>query len=61
MFVAYNVIYWIPVILPFTPIMDYRTGFVSVFVVIVIRAVANVYRNNFLTLEQAERFPLRIP
>jgi hypothetical protein len=41
--------------------MDYRTGFLAFFVVIIIRAVANLYRNNVLTLEQAERFPLRIP
>ncbi len=58
---AYNVIYWIPIVLPFTPIMGYRTGFIAVFVVIIIRAVANLYRNNVLTLEQAEIFPLRIP
>ena len=60
-FVAYNVTYWIPIVLPFTPIMDYRTGFIAVFVVIIIRAAANLYRNNVLTLEQAEIFPFRIP
>jgi hypothetical protein len=60
-FIAYNVGYWIPIVLPFTPAMSYRTGFVTVFAVTVFRAVANMYRNNFLTLEQAERFPLRIP
>jgi hypothetical protein len=42
-------------------LIDYRAGFVSFFVLIIVRAVANVYRNNFLTLEQAERFPLRVP
>jgi len=41
--------------------MDYRTGFISIFVVIIIRAVAALYRNNLLTLEQAEIFPFRIP
>jgi hypothetical protein len=60
-FVAYNVAYWIPIVLPFTPIMSYRTGFILVFGVIVFRSVANLYRVNALTLEQAERFPLRIP
>ena len=60
-FVAYNVIYWIPIILPFTKIIDYRTGFIAFFVVIIIRAVANLYRNNVLTLEQAEIYPFRIP
>jgi hypothetical protein len=59
--VAYNIIYWIPIILPFTPIIDYLTGFIAFFVVIIIRAIANLIRNNLLTLEQAEIFPLRIP
>ena len=60
-FVAYNVIYWIPIILPFTKAIDYRTGFIALFVVIIIRGVANVVRNNVLTPEQGEKFPLRIP
>ena len=55
------VIYWIPIILPFTTIMDYLTGFIAFFVVVIIRAVANLYRNNVLTLEQAEIYPFRIP
>jgi hypothetical protein len=58
--VAYNVIYWIPIILPFTTIISYRTGFIAFFVVIIIRAVANLVRNNVLKPEQAENFPLRI-
>lgn len=60
-FVAYNVIYWIPIVLPFTRAIDYRTGFIAFFVIIIIRAVANLYRNNVLKPEQAENFPLRIP
>ena len=60
-FVAYNIIYWIPIILPFTTIIGYRTGFIGFFVIISTRAVANLYRNNFLTLEQAEVYPFRIP
>jgi hypothetical protein len=48
-------------ILPFTKIMDYRTGFIVFFVVIIIRAVANLIRNNVLKPEQGENFPLRIP
>ena len=60
-FIAYNVIYWIPIVLPFTTLIDYRTGFISFFILIIIRAVANVFRNNFLTMEQAEIFPFRIP
>ena len=61
LFIAYNVIYWLPMILPFTKIIEYRTGFVAMFVVVIIRAIANLYRNNLLTLEQAEVYPFRIP
>ena len=41
--------------------MAYRTGFIAVFVVIIIRGAANLYRNNVLTMEKAEIFPFRIP
>ncbi len=60
-FWVYNLVYWVPIILPLTPAMDYRTGTLAFFIIIVIRAIANVYRTNFLTLERAEWFPLRIP
>ena len=60
-FVVYNVAYWIPLILAFTRVIDYRTGFVTFFIVILVRAAANIYRNNALTQNQAEIFPFRIP
>ena len=60
-FVLYNLVYWIPVILTFTGIIGYRFGTIAFFAVILFRAVANLYRNNFLTLEQAEIYPFRIP
>ena len=60
-FVAYNVVWWIPIILSFTKTIDYRTGFIAFFVVTVIRLVANLIRNIVLKGEQAESFPLRIP
>ena len=60
-FVAYNVVYWIPIVLAFSRIIDYRTGFIAFFVVVIIRAVANLYRNNLLKPERAESFPLRMP
>ena len=60
-FIAYNVIWWIPILLAFTKIIDYRTGFIAFFVITIIRAIANVVRNNFLTLERAEIFPFRAP
>jgi NADPH:quinone reductase-like Zn-dependent oxidoreductase len=42
-------------------IIDYRTGFFTFFVITIIRAGANLYRNNLLEPEQAESFPLRSP
>ena len=60
-YAAYNVLYWAPIVLPFTRAMDYRTGFVMLFAVLIFRSAANLYRNNFLKLEQAETFPFRSP
>lgn len=60
-FIAYNVIWWLPILLGFTKVIDYRTAFIAFFVITIIRAIANVIRNNLLTLEQAEIFPLRAP
>ena len=59
--VAYNIVWWIPIILPFTKIIDYNTGFIAFFVVTVIRLAANLIRNNVLKPEQAVSFPLRSP
>ena len=60
-YVAYNVIWWIPILLSFLGVIDYRTGFITFFIITIIRAVANLYRINVLTPEQAEIFPLRAP
>jgi hypothetical protein len=60
-FIAYNVIFWIPVILPFIKVIGYSTGFKALLIIVIIRSLANLIRNNFLTLEQAEVFPFRIP
>jgi len=60
-FIAYNVVWWIPIVLTFIGTIDYRTGFIAFFVVTIIRAGANLYRNNVLKPEQAESFPLRAP
>lgn len=59
--IIYNVVYWIPMLLPWTSLMTYRAGVVGVSVIIAIRTAANLYRNNVLTFERAEVFPLRIP
>ena len=60
-FAVYNVAWWIPAVLAVVGIVDYGTAFLAFFVYTLIRAVANLYRNNFLTPEQAESFPLRSP
>jgi hypothetical protein len=59
--IAYNVIWWVPIVLGFAKVIDYRTAFVAFLVITIFRAIANLIRNNVLTLEQAETFPLRAP
>jgi hypothetical protein len=60
-FIAYNVIWWVPIVLPFAKVIDYRTGFIAFLAITIFRAVANLFRNNVLKGEQAEYFPLRAP
>jgi len=60
-YIAYNVIYWAPIVLVIFKVVDYRTGFIMFFLILLIRAGANLYRNNFLTPEQGEYFVLRSP
>ena len=60
-YIAYNVVPLILIVLPFAKTIDYRTGFIAFFVIIFIRAGANLYRNNVLKPEQAESFPFRAP
>jgi len=59
--IAYNVIWWVPIVLGFAKVIDYRTASIAFLIITIIRAVANVYRNNVLAPEQAETFPLRSP
>ena len=59
--IAYNVVWWIPIVLPFIGVIDYRTGFITFFVISLIRGGANLYRNNVLPLEQGVSFPFRSP
>ena len=58
---AYNIIWWIPIILPFTGVISYNTGFIFFLVVTVARLITNLIRNNVLDLGKAEVFPLRAP
>jgi hypothetical protein len=60
-FIAYNLIWWLPIVLGFFKVIDYHTAFIAFFAITIIRAIANLIRNNILTLEQAESFPFRAP
>ena len=58
-YIAYNLIWWIPIVLAIIKIIDFRMAFIALFVLTVIRAGVNLYRNNVLNPEQAVSFPLR--
>ena len=58
-YLAYNAIYWLPIILSFTGVIDYRAGFIAFLAIIAVRSTANIVRNNVLKPERAEIFPLR--
>ncbi|MCJ7779370.1 MAG: hypothetical protein MUQ27_00940 [Acidimicrobiia bacterium] len=60
-YIGYNVIWWLPVLLVILGVWSYRAGAVGFVVVTVFRALANLYRNNMLPIEAAQRFPLRSP
>jgi hypothetical protein len=59
--ITYNVIWWVPIVLGFAKVIDYRTAFVAFLIITVFRAIANLVRTNVLTPEQAQTFPLRSP
>jgi hypothetical protein len=59
--IVYNLIWWVPIVLGFTKVIDYRTAFMTFLIITLFRAIANVVRNNVLMPEQAETFPLRSP
>ena len=59
--IAYNLIWWAPIVLGFTKVIDYTVAFIAFFAITIIRAIANLVRNHCLTLEQAEVFPFRSP
>jgi len=56
-----NVIWWLPIVLAFTKVIEYKTGFHYFFIITVFRALSNLFRNNILNGEKAEIFPLRAP
>lgn len=59
--IPYNLIWWLPVILPFTKVISYHTGFISFFFVTIARALLNAYRINILPPEKGIMFPFRSP
>lgn len=61
MLIAYNVAWWVPVVLPILGVMSYRVGFLAFLAVTVVRALVNGYRINFMPVAAAERLPLRSP
>lgn len=60
-FISYNVIWWLPVVLVILDVWSYRAGAIGFVAVTVFRSLANLYRNNRLSFEAAQRFPLRSP
>ena len=58
-YIAYNLIWWLPIVLVVFKIIDYRTAFIALFGLTAIRAIVNLFRNNVLNPKQAESFPLR--
>lgn len=59
--VAYNLIWWVPIVLPILGVLSYRTGFFTFLAITVLRALINTYRINVMPVEAAERLPLRQP
>ena len=57
--VAYNAVWWIPIVLVIIGTIDYNTGFILFAVITIGRSGANLYRNNVLEPEQAHTFPFR--
>ncbi len=60
-YIGYNVVWWLPVAFVITGLWSYRAGAIGFVVVTVLRTLANLYRNNVLSIEAAQRFPLRSP
>ena len=60
-YIIYNVVYWLPIVLTITHVIDYRTGFITFSLILIIRAIANLYRNNVPKADEGEYFALRSP
>ena len=60
-YVAYNVIWWVPVVLTVAGVLSFRAGSIGFLAVSGVRAALNAYRVNVLPAAAAQRFPLRSP
>ena len=61
LFIAYNVIWWVPVVLAILGIVSFWSGALGFLIISVARAAVNSYRINVMPVAAAERFPLRSP
>jgi len=59
--IAYNAVWWVPVVLPILGMMSYQLGFVVFLAITVMRALINAYRMSMMPVSTAERLPLRQP
>ncbi len=59
--VGYNLVWWVPLVLPALGVVSYRQGFVAFLVITSLRALINSYRINVMPVATAERLPLRQP
>lgn len=59
LYVAYNAVWWVPVVLVAAGVMGYAAGFLGFAGITLARLIANLYRNNFLPPQQAIHFPFR--
>lgn len=57
----HNLIWWLPLFLVLLKVVDHRSGTILFFILTTTRAIINVYRNNFMKLEDAIHFPFRGP
>ena len=56
---TYNALFLIPILLAFMKTIEFRPGFIAFTIVIMVRLGANLFLNNVLDPEQAERFPFQ--
>jgi len=59
--IAYNVAFWVPVVMPIVGVTSYRVGFMAFLAITLVRALINGYRVNVMPVAAAERTPFRQP